>query len=82
MSTQPVDKNGSRSRLATTMIVAAAAMVILLGVALFLLLDDRDTAADFEFTTYQGDDILGGSRINFSDVLGQEKAVVLNFWGG
>lgn len=64
------------------MLVIAAAMAIMLGVALVLLMVDRDTAADFEFTTYQGEETLGNSRITFSHVLGQGKAVVLNFWGG
>ncbi|MCP4196897.1 MAG: TlpA family protein disulfide reductase, partial [Proteobacteria bacterium] len=31
-------------------------------------------------TTYQGDDILGGQEVALSDVLGQGKPVVLNFW--
>ena len=39
-------------------------------------------AADFELTVYQGADVLGGQQVNFSDVLGQGKPVVLNLWAG
>ena len=39
-------------------------------------------APDFQVTVYQGDEILGGKEINFSDLLAQKKPVVLNFWAG
>jgi thiol-disulfide isomerase/thioredoxin len=37
---------------------------------------------DFELAVYQGDDLLGGQQVEFSDVVGQGKPVVLNFWAG
>ncbi len=36
---------------------------------------------DFPISLYQGDDILGATEINFSDLF-QGKLVVLNFWAG
>lgn len=40
------------------------------------------TASDFTLTVYQGEDVLGGEEVQFSDVLDQGKPVVLNFWAG
>jgi len=37
---------------------------------------------DFEINLYQGEDLLGGSSVMFSDVLAQGKPVVLNMWAG
>ena len=37
---------------------------------------------DFQLAVYQGDDLLGGQEVEFSDVVGQGKPVVLNFWAG
>jgi thiol-disulfide isomerase/thioredoxin len=37
---------------------------------------------DFEISTYQGEDVLGGQETSLSDVLAQGKPVVLNFWAG
>jgi thiol-disulfide isomerase/thioredoxin len=42
----------------------------------------RTAAPDFQITVYQGTDVVGGDKINLSDVLGQGKPVVLNFWAG
>ena len=38
--------------------------------------------ADFPIVAYQGQDVLGGEEIQFSDLLGQGKPVVLNLWAG
>jgi thiol-disulfide isomerase/thioredoxin len=38
--------------------------------------------ADFQVVAYQGQDVLGGEAIQFSDLLGQGKPVVLNLWAG
>lgn len=38
--------------------------------------------ADFRIVAYQGADVLGGSEVNFSSLLGKGKPVVLNFWAG
>ena len=42
----------------------------------------RPPGNDFALTVYQGEDALGGSELNFSDVFAQGKPVVLNFWAG
>jgi len=39
-------------------------------------------APDFQVTVYQGEEILGGKEINFSELLAQGRPVVLNFWAG
>ena len=39
-------------------------------------------APDFQVTVYQGEEILGGKEINFSELLAQKRPVVLNFWAG
>ena len=39
-------------------------------------------ASDFTLEVYQGADLLGASVIQFSDVLGAGRPVVLNFWAG
>ena len=41
-----------------------------------------NAAPDFPVTIYQGEEILGGKEINFSDLLAQKRPVVLNFWAG
>jgi thiol-disulfide isomerase/thioredoxin len=38
--------------------------------------------ADFVIDVYQGEDVLGGSSVAFSEVLGLGKPVVLNMWAG
>lgn len=39
-------------------------------------------APDFEIAVYQGEEILGGEKIMFSELLAQGQPVVLNFWAG
>jgi len=41
-----------------------------------------ESEADFEIIVYQGEDVLGGQAIRFSDVLAHGKPVVLNMWAG
>jgi thiol-disulfide isomerase/thioredoxin len=38
--------------------------------------------ADFAINVYQGEDVLGGPSVMFSEVLGQGRPVVLNLWAG
>ena len=38
--------------------------------------------ADFQISAYQGEDVLGGQVVQFSDLLAQGKPVVLNLWAG
>lgn len=37
---------------------------------------------DFSISIYQGEDVLGGTEVTLSEILGQGKPVVLNFWAG
>jgi len=41
----------------------------------------KDPAPNFSIIMYQGQDVVGGQEINFSDLLGQQP-IVLNFWAG
>lgn len=38
--------------------------------------------ADFQIAVYQGEEIVGGQEVQFSELLGQGKPVVLNLWAG
>jgi thiol-disulfide isomerase/thioredoxin len=46
------------------------------------LAGDTAQAADFSISVYAGQEILGGQEIQFSDLLSQDKPVVLNLWAG
>ncbi len=39
-------------------------------------------APDFTLTVYQGQEVLGGEEVQFSELVGEGKPVVLNFWAG
>ena len=39
-------------------------------------------ASDFSISVYQGEDVLGGKEVQFSELLAQGKPVVLNMWAG
>lgn len=41
-----------------------------------------DLPLDFQISVYQGQDVLGGEEVNFSEVVADGKPVVLNFWAG
>lgn len=65
------------------MIIGSAVIVaIIVGVLTFQILTGSGASADFEFSVYQGEEILGGDPINFSEILDDGKPVVLNFWAG
>lgn len=38
--------------------------------------------SDFEIVVYQGEDVLGGQSVMFSEVLAQGRPVILNLWAG
>jgi thiol-disulfide isomerase/thioredoxin len=42
----------------------------------------EERAPDFELELYQGESVVGGETVQFSDLLGEGKPVVLNFWAG
>ena len=60
----------------------AVAVVALVGFVLVQVSRGAGTASDFEFSVYQGEEVLGGTNINFGDLLDGPKPVVLNFWAG
>lgn len=39
-------------------------------------------APDFQITTYQGEEEIGGQEVKLSDLLAQGRPVVLNLWAG
>ena len=43
--------------------------------------NSEDLAPDFSIVMFQGQDLVGGQEINFSELIGH-KPVVLNFWAG
>ena len=58
--------------------------VIVVGVIAALLAFGVSTSSggDFEFTMYQGEDVLPVSEFRYSQIFPAEKPVVLNFWAG
>ena len=64
--------------------IVGGAVVILIVVAavVFQVATGSGASADFEFSVYQGQELLGGAQVNFSQVLDDGKPVVLNFWAG
>ncbi len=61
---------------------AAAVVALLVGVVLFQVINGAGAASSFSFSVYQGEEILGGSEVDFADLLGNGKPMVLNFWAG
>jgi len=43
---------------------------------------DTPEAADFQITVYDGQEVVGGDEVSFSEVLVLGKPVVLNLWAG
>ncbi len=75
-------REGLRAKATSIITVAAtAAVVVVLGVAIAQVISPSNAISDFEFVTYQGQETLGGSRVNFGDLIGKGRPVVLNFWG-
>ena len=55
--------------------VAVIAALVVYGVR-------TSSGGDFEFTMYQGEDVLPISELKYSELFPAEKPVVLNFWAG
>lgn len=73
-------QDGSQTKL---FIFGAAAVVLLLvGVVVFQVINGAGSATAFTFDVYQGEEILGGSKVEFTDLLEDGKPIVLNFWAG
>jgi thiol-disulfide isomerase/thioredoxin len=47
-----------------------------------LVVSQSQLPADFQVVAYQRQDVLGGEEVQFSDLLGQGRPVVLNLWAG
>jgi thiol-disulfide isomerase/thioredoxin len=43
---------------------------------------DNELAPNFQIAVYQGQDVLGGQEVEFLELLGQGKPIILNFWAG
>ncbi len=58
--------------------------VIVVGViaALVVFAVSTSSDGDFEFTMYQGEDVLAVSEFKYSHIFPAEKPLVLNFWAG
>ena len=72
-------------RRALPVILALAMMSVLLlaGCSRPTVEEDQpaaELAKDFPIDVYQGAELVGGSSINFKQILDQEMPVVLNFW--
>jgi thiol-disulfide isomerase/thioredoxin len=44
--------------------------------------DGESVIPDFRLSVFQGEEVLGGGELQFSDVMALGKPVVLNFWAG
>ncbi len=81
---QPRARQGRQSqRNQSVYIIGAVAVLVvaLVGYGLIQVARGAGTASGFEFSVYQGEEVLGGTNVNFQDLLGS-KPVVLNFWAG
>ncbi|MCH8207080.1 MAG: TlpA family protein disulfide reductase [Chloroflexi bacterium] len=73
----------SRQKQSRLLVIAGAvALVAVVAVVVGQVVAGGGTASDFEFSVYQGEEELGGSEIQFMDLLDRGKPVVLNFWAG
>ena len=61
---------------------AVSGAFVVLVVALALVALSEPSSNDFEFTMYQGEDVLQVSELKYSNIFPAEKPVVLNFWAG
>lgn len=57
-------------------------IVVVAVIALVFFGLQGSNANDFQFSTYQGEEVLGGHDLNFSELFPSSKPVVLNFWAG
>ncbi len=73
-------QDGSQTKL--LIFGAAAVVVLLVGVVVFQVINGAGAATAFSFDVYQGEEILGGSKVEFADLLEDGKPIVLNFWAG
>lgn len=77
----------TRRRRVRWMRLGGVAAVVVIAVGAGLLLFGRAEGsdggpADFTMVAYQGQNVLGGDRVDFAHLVGHGKPVVLNFWAG
>ncbi len=62
---------------------AGLGAIVVVGVIALVVFGVRtSSASDFEFSMYQGADVVGGNELKFSQLFPSEKPLVLNFWAG
>ncbi len=66
----------------TVRVIGISAIVVVAVVALVIVGINESLGSDFEFSMYQGEEVLGGTDLTFSQLFPAEKPVVLNFWAG
>ena len=76
---RPDDASRKRATLRYAGIVAVV-LAGVVGLVAFALVSTSN--ANFRFTMYQGEDVLGGSELKFAELFPSEKPLVLNFWAG
>ena len=59
----------------------AIVVAVILGIIVSVQ-SGAGSAPDFRVVAYQGQDILGGDEVDFSQVFRHGKPVILNFWAG
>ena len=77
---QPATANPSRPWLLWGGLALAAAVV--LGVIVATQSGAGGSSSDFRIVAYQGQDVLGGDEVDFSQIFSHGKPVILNFWAG
>ena len=60
----------------------AIVVAVILGVIVATQSGAGGSSPDFRVVAYQGQDILGGDEVDFSEVFRHGKPVILNFWAG
>ena len=60
----------------------AIVVAVVLGVVVSVQSGAGGSSSDFRVVAYQGQDILGGNEVDFSQVFRHGKPVILNFWAG
>ncbi len=74
-----------QSRVTPGTVVVAALVVgvlALVGFGAYTTIVEGGKVSDFEFTLYQGEEVLGEAPLRFSEIVDEGKPVVLNFWAG
>ena len=62
---------------------AGIGAIVVVGIIALVVFGVRtSSASDFEFSMYQGGDVVGGNELKFSQLFPSEKPLVLNFWAG